>query len=275
MLIKILRYVFLGVIQGFTEPIPVSSSGHLLIFRELFNFDMLNDINFEIIVNFGSFLAIMFLYRKEIFKIITDFFSYLKTKKKEYKENYNYAWLIVIATIPAGIMGLILKDQIDKISGNVKLVGFALLLTSCALFLVKDIKGKKEKKNITVKDAIVVGLFQVIALFPGISRSGSTLVGAMFRDFNRTTAVNFSFMLYLPISVATTLLGVIDLVNTPNINDLILPYFFGMVASAIVTYFSAKLFLNIMKKGKLVYFSIYCVIVGILVLLILYLFLLH
>ena len=265
--IKILRYVFLGVIQGFTEPIPVSSSGHLLIFRELFNFDMLNDINFEIIVNFGSFLAIMFLYRKEIFKIITDFFSYLKTKKKEYKENYNYAWLIVIATIPAGIMGLILKDQIDKISGNVKLVGFALLLTSCALFLVKDIKGKKEKKNITVKDAIVVGLFQVIALFPGISRSGSTLVGAMFRDFNRTTAVNFSFMLYLPISVATTLLGIIDLVNTPNINDLILPYFFGMVASAIVTYFSAKLFLNIMKKGKLVYFSIYCVIVGILVLL--------
>ena len=118
--IKILRYVFLGVIQGFTEPIPVSSSGHLLIFRELFNFDMLNDINFEIIVNFGSFLAIMFLYRKEIFKIITDFFSYLKTKKKEYKENYNYAWLIVIATIPAGIMGLILKDQIDKISNNVK-----------------------------------------------------------------------------------------------------------------------------------------------------------
>ena len=92
MLIKVLEYVFLGLIQGFTEPIPISSSGHLLIFKKLFNFDMLNDINFEIIVNFGSFLAIFFLYRKEIFQIIKDFFSYFKTKDDKYKENYKYAW---------------------------------------------------------------------------------------------------------------------------------------------------------------------------------------
>lgn len=264
-IISVMQYVFLGIIQGFTEPIPVSSSGHLLIFKKLFNFDMLNDINFEIVVNFGSFLAILFLYRKEIIKIISDFFGFIKTKKDTYKENYKYAWLIVIGTIPAGIFGIILKDKIDLVSGNVKLIGIALLITASALFLIKDMKGKKDKKEITYFDALIIGLFQVIALFPGISRSGSTVVGAMTRDFKRQTAVNYSFMLYLPISVATMILGVKDLINTPNISNLFLPYTLGMIASMIVTYFSAKWFINIMKKGKLGYFCLYCLIVGILV----------
>lgn len=266
-LIKVLQYVFLGVIQGFTEPIPISSSGHLLIFKNLFNFDMLNDINFEIVVNFGSFIAICFLYRKEIISIIKDFFMFIKTKKDTYKENYKYAWLIVIGTIPAGLFGIILKDKIDAVSDNVKLVGIALLITALALFLIKDFKGKKEKNEITIFDSIVIGLFQVIALFPGISRSGSTIVGGMTRDLKRDSAVNYSFMLYLPISLATMALGVKDLIETPNISSLALPYTLGMIASAIVTYFSAKWFINIMKKGKLGIFSIYCLIVGILVIL--------
>lgn len=266
-IIQILQYVFLGVIQGFTEPIPISSSGHLLIFKNLFDFDMLNDINFEIVVNFGSFIAICFLYRKEIVSIIKDFFMFIKTKKDNYKENYKYAWLIVIGTIPAGIFGIILKDKIDTISDNVKLVGLALLITALALFLIKDFKGKKEKNEITIFDSIVIGLFQVIALFPGISRSGSTIVGGMTRDLKRSSAVNYSFMLYLPISLATMALGVKDLINTPNISELLIPYVFGMIASCIVTYFSAKWFINIMKKGKLGYFSLYCLIVGILVIL--------
>lgn len=266
-IIKVLQYVFLGAVQGFTEPIPISSSGHLLILKKLLKFDMLNDINFEIVVNFGSFLAIMFLYRKEILKIINDFFNYLKTKNSEYKENYKYAWLIVIGTIPAGLAGLIFKDKIDLLSNNVKLVGIALLITSLALFLIKDFKGKKDKKDISIWDAIKVGLFQVIALFPGISRSGSTIVGGMMSDFKRSVAVNYSFMLYLPISLATMILGVNDLISTSNIGELIVPYTLGMIVSAVITYFSAKWFINIMKKGKLGYFSLYCLIVGILVIL--------
>lgn len=264
-IIKVIQYVFLGIIQGFTEPIPISSSGHLLILKNLFNFNMLNDINFEIVVNFGSFLAIIFLFRKEIIKIITDFFEFIKTKNESYKENYKYAWLIVVGTIPAGVFGIILKDKIDLISNNVKLVGIALLITSCALFLIKDTKGKKEKKEITFFDALVIGLFQVVALFPGISRSGATVVGAMTRDFKRQVAVDYSFMLYLPISLATMILGIKDLINTPNFSSMLLPYTLGMIASMIVTYFSAKWFINIMKKGKLGYFSIYCLIVGLLV----------
>ncbi len=267
MIIKIIKYIFLGALQGFTEPIPVSSSGHIVIFKHLFNLDVLNDINFEIVVNFGSFIAICFLYRKEIAYIIRDFFLFLKTKKEKYKTNYKYAWLIVIGTIPAGIAGLLLKDYIDKFSNNVKLVGIALLITSIALFLIKDFKGKKEKKDITVKDAIIIGFFQVIALFPGISRSGATVVGGMTNNLKRDSALNYSFMLYLPISVATMMLGVKDLLDASNLSSLIIPYLIGMITSAILTYFSAKWFINIMKKGKLIYFSIYCLIVGLLVIL--------
>lgn len=265
-IIKILKYVFLGIVQGFTEPIPISSSGHLLILKKIFNISF-NDINFEIIVNFGSFLAILFLYKKQIYKIIKDFVNYIKTKDNKYKDNYKYAILIVIATIPAGIMGFIFKDKIDSISNNIKLVGIALLITSCSLFLIKDEIGYKSKNQITYKDALLIGLFQMVALLPGISRSASTIVGAMLCNLKKSVSVDFSFMLYLPISVATFILGVKDLVTMSNINNLIFVYFLGMLFSFIFTYLSAKWFLNIIKKGKLIYFSLYCFIIGLLVIL--------
>lgn len=263
---NLIMYMILGLLQGFTEPIPVSSSGHLVIFNALFNVEVLKDLNFEIVVNFGSLIAILFFYRKEIIDIIKDFFMYIKTKKKEYKTNYNYAWLIVIATIPAGIVGFSLKDAIESIS-SVKIVGISLLITAIMLFIIKDIKGSKSKDNMTIKDAIIVGLFQVIALFPGISRSGSTLVGGMSRDLNRETAFKFSFMLYIPISVATMILGVKDIVDSGNLNTLLLPYTLGMIVAGVVTYYSIRWFKRIMEKGKLIYFVYYCVIAGILTIL--------
>jgi len=258
--------MILGLIQGFTEPIPVSSSGHLVIFNAILNVEEFQDLNFEIFVNFGSFIAIFFFYRKEIIKIIKDFFMYIKTKKEEYKTNYRYAWMIVIGTIPAGIFGLLLKDQIESIS-NPKVVGISLIITAFMLFLIKDIKGKKEKEDMTFIDALVVGLFQIIALFPGISRSGSTLVGGMSRNLSRETAFKYSFMLYLPISIATMLLGVKDVAESGLSSSLLLPYTLGMIVSSIVTYFSIKWFKNIMEKGKLKYFVYYCLIVGILTIL--------
>ena len=263
---KIIMYMILGLIQGFTEPIPVSSSGHLVIFNALLNVEELNDLNFEIFVNFGSFIAICLFYRKEIISIIKDFFMYIKTKDKKYEVNYKYAWLIVIGTIPAGIVGILAKDIIESIA-SVKIVGVSLLITAMMLFMVKDIKGEKKKENMTFKDAIVIGLFQVIALFPGISRSGSTLVGGMSRNLERNAAFKYSFMLYLPISVATMLLGVLDVLENPISNTLILPYILGMIAAGILTYFSIGWFKNIMEKGKLKYFVYYCLIMGIITIL--------
>lgn len=263
---EIIKYIILGIVQGFTEPLPISSSGHLLIFKNLFNLN-LGDLNFEIITNFGSLLAILFLYRKKIIKIIKEFFLYIKTKEKKYYSNFKYALLIVVGTIPAGILGLLFKDKIELISSNVKYVGIALLITALALFIVKNINGKKDDSDITYKDAIKVGLFQAIALLPGISRSGATLTGALLCNIKKDKALDFSFMLYIPISLATMVLGVSDLVSSPDVKSLILPYFLGFLFSMIVTYFALKLFIDIVKKNKLIYFVIYCLIVGTLVIL--------
>lgn len=261
-----LKYIILGIIQGLTEPLPISSSGHLVIFKNLFNLNSLNDLNFEIIVNFASFLAISFIYRKDITKLIKDSINYLKTKNYKYYHSFKYILLIILACIPAGILGFIFKDKIDLISSNVKYIGIALLITSLALFIVKKIDGIKNNNNITYKDSVIIGLFQGVALLPGISRSGATLTGGLLRNIKKEDAVKFSFMLYLPISIASFILGIKDFTTSSNFNNLYISYILGFIFSLFTTYFTTKWFINIIKKKKLIYFSIYCFIVGLLVL---------
>ena len=256
----LLIFIILGFIQGITEPIPVSSSGHLLIFKHLFNVN----INYEIlstITNFGSLLAVLLIYKKEIINLITIFFT------KEKAHEHKYCWAIIIGTIPAGIMGIVVTklELFNYLESNIKFVGITLLITALFLFLIKDIKGKKE--NISFTDAIIIGIFQVVALIPGISRSGATIVGGMFRKLKRETAFNFSFMLYIPISIATTILGIKKLFNSNlSINQIML-YLISMIISFIFTYTSINWFKNIVIKGKLIYFVYYCLIVGTIVLL--------
>ena len=209
----IFKYIILGIIQGFTEPLPISSSGHIKIFKELFNSNILNDMNFEIIVNFGSLLAVLFIYKSEIKNIINDFFKYIRIKDKKYKINYKYVLLIILGTIPCAIVGILTKDIIEDIF-TTKVIGLMFIITSLLLYMIKDLKGSKEKKDITYLDALKIGLFQILALIPGISRSGATLVGAMKCDLKRKTALQFSFMLYIPISIASFILGITDLINT-------------------------------------------------------------
>lgn len=261
-----LKYIILGIIQGLTEPLPISSSGHLVIFKNLFKLDSLNDLNFEIIVNFASFLAISFIYRKDIIKLIKDSFNYLKTKEYKYYHSFKYILLIILACIPAGILGLLFKNKIDLISSNVKYIGISLLITSLALFIVRKIDGKKHDNNITYKDSFIIGLFQGIALLPGISRSGATLTGGLLRNIKKEDAVKFSFMLYLPISIASFILGIKDFTTSNNFNNLYISYILGFIFSLFTTYFATKWFINIIKKKKLIYFSIYCLVVGLLVL---------
>lgn len=266
--IELVKYLFLGFIQGFTEPIPVSSSGHLLIFQKLIGGKNFN-VDYGLLAtltNFGSLVAIIILFRKDIVNLFKGFFGYLTTKKEEYKDNYRYAWMVVIATIPAGIMGIVVTklELFDKLEENVKFVGVTLLITALFLYLIRNLKGKKNPNQITFKNALVVGLFQVIALIPGISRSGATIVGGMTQKFKRETAFNFSFILYIPISIATTLLGISDLIKSDLSIELWIYYISATIMAGIFTFFATKWFRNIVKNGKLIYFVIYCLIVGIL-----------
>ena len=260
-------YLVLGIVQGFTEPIPVSSSGHLVIFQQLFNLDVLNDLTFSIFVNFGSLIAIIIIFWNDIIKIIKDFFAYIKTKEKQYYHNFRYGMFIILATIPAGLIGLFFNDIVEKYMSNVKYIGIALLVTAVFLFLIRKLKGTKTENKMTLKDALKIGLFQVVALLPGISRSGATIVGGMFCGLTREAAFKFSFMLYIPISLATMLLGVKDVVTNGISMSLLCCYLVGLLAAFIVTYYATKWFRNIMLKGKLIYFVYYCLAAGVLVLL--------
>lgn len=257
---KIVKYILIAIVQGITEPLPVSSSGHMFLFKKIFNTNMFNDLNYEIICNFGSFLAILFIYRKDVIKIINDFFSYIfnKNNRINSKKGYKYGLNIIISSIPVGICGLLFKNPIENRLGNITILGFAFLLTALSLFIVKDIKGHKEDKDINFKDAIIIGLFQMITLIPGISRSGTVLVACLLLKLKKENALKYTFMLYFPVSIGAMILGIKDIIESPNLNLLIMPYVIGMLVAIIVTYFSFEWLSNIVKKGKLIYFAIYC-----------------
>lgn len=171
---------------------------------------------------------------------------------------YKYALNIIISSIPVGICGLLFKNTLENKLSNIIILGFAFLLTALSLFIIKDIKGNKEDKDITIKDAIIIGLFQMITLIPGISRSGTVLVVCMIRKLKRENALKYTFMLYFPVSIGAMILGIKDILLIPNLNQLITPYVLGMISATIVTYFSFEWLSNIVKKGKLIYFAIYC-----------------
>lgn len=259
---SILVYLLLGIVQGLTETIPVSSSGHLMIIKTILD----KSIDFDsiaILTNFGSLIAIIILFWNDIISLIKSFFSYLKTKDKKYKSEYNYCLMIVLGCIPAGLMGLVVKklELFDKIENNVSIVGFSLIVTAILLFIIKDFKGTKDDNKIGVKEALTVGCMQIIGLFPGISRSGSTIVGGMAAKLKRDTAFKYSFMLYMPLSIAASLLELTDL----TISSSLIPHYVIAIGSAcIVTLLVTKWFRKIVNEGKLIYFSIYCFVVGLL-----------
>ena len=170
--------------------------------------------------------------------------------------------LIVIGSIPVGIAGILFKDKIESILATPKIVGFAFLITALALFIIKNIKGSKDDKDITYLDAILIGLLQAVALFPGISRSGTVLVGCLLRNFKRETALKYTFMLYFPVSIASFGLGALDLFKSSQTSALLMPYTIGFICSLIVTYFAYKWLSKIVKNGKLWKFSIYCILMG-------------
>lgn len=261
-LITLIKYAFLGLLQGITEPIPVSSSGHLVIAREIFNIEA-QGLSFEIFLNTASLLAILFVYKDDIISIIKNLWRYLVKgdRDQEALTDFKYTICLIIATIPVGVAGLLLKDVIgDNIS--VGFVGLMLFVTGIALWIIKSKRGDKRDGDLTIKDSIIVGLSQCIALTPGISRSGATIVGSIAVGLSQKNALRFAFLLYIPVSVGTALISVGDIVNDPNMNTLWLAYLIAFIITLIATYFAVKWLQNVMEKGNLIIFTYYCFALG-------------
>ena len=259
----IITYIILGIIQGITEPIPVSSSGHIFLFKNIFNTNIFNTLNFEIISNFGSFIAIFVIFWKDIKELIVAFFSYIfkKDTRKKYETKFRYALFVILSTIPVGITGFLFKDKLESLY-SLKGLAIAFLITALALFIVRNIKGTKDDADIKLKDALLIGLFQAVTIIPGISRSGTVLVACLLCNLKRDTALKYTFMLYFPVSVGTIILGASDLANTSELSSMLVPYLAGMIAAGVITFFSYKWLSNLVKKGSLWKFSIYCVILA-------------
>lgn len=228
-IVLIIKMIIIGLVQGFTEPIPVSSSGHVMIVSEILGLGE-QGFTFAILTNTASLLAILYIYRQDIIRFAINSIRYIKTKNLSYKSDFRFVCFIVIGTIPAGVLGIILNDYIAE---NISMTTIALMLfvTGVALWLIRNIKGIKDERDITIKDAFIVGLGQAVALTPGISRSGATVISAIAIGMKQDTALRFSFMLYIPVSIGGVILGFSDFLNEPNKIDLAIPYLVAFIAT--------------------------------------------
>ncbi|GAE93599.1 undecaprenyl-diphosphatase [Gracilibacillus boraciitolerans JCM 21714] len=265
-ILTLLKYLFLGLLQGFTEPIPISSSGHLLMAKELFSIEAGDNLSFEVLVNFGSLIAVLIVYWKDIINIAKNGINYIVTRNKQYIDDFMFIIYLVVATVPAAVIGLLFEDMIaGTFLGKAKMIGISLFITGIALWIIRNIRGDKNDGALTMKDAIIVGLAQAVALIPGISRSGgATIVAAMLLGMKQETALRFSFLMFIPVSAGTMVLSIGDVIQDENFNTLWIPYLIAFIAALIATYYSLRWFMNIMAKGNLKYFAFYCFIVGIL-----------
>ncbi|HBH12881.1 MAG: Undecaprenyl-diphosphatase [Clostridiales bacterium 38_11] len=256
--------IFLGLTQGLTEFLPVSSSGHLAIMSKLFGIQEGN-IFYSVMLHFSTLIAVLIYFRKDIIRL---FFSLLSLIRKIAKmQNSKLALyermvlLLLIATIPTVVIGLLFSDQFEFLYTDLRFVGFALIITGTLLLLSEKIgKRNLDLSNISFPKAILIGLFQGLAIAPGISRSGSTIVGALFVGLNREEAARFSFLLSIPAISGAALLEMLS-INTANV-VLNANLFLGMLTAFTAGMLSIGILMNLIRKGKLYYFSIYVFALG-------------
>lgn len=260
-LLTLLKYLFLGLFQGFTEPIPISSSGHVVLLRNLFQLD-LPGLSFEIFIHFGSLIAIIIVYKQEVFNLINNSFSYIFKRDQQKRTDFHLAILLLVATIPAGLFGLLFQERLNKLIGYTSLIGLALLITGIFLWIIRNKVGSQGTLDISFSKALIIGLAQALAIFPGISRSGATIIAAIMLGLRREVALRFSFLLYIPISFGATILSLGDFLEDPYLQSLFIPYLIAFLAAILASYFSLRWFINLMIKGRLKYFAYYCFIVG-------------
>lgn len=266
---KIWLAALLGFIQGVTEFLPVSSSGHLAVFQRFFGLAEV-DMFFDVLLHFATLIAIIVFYHQEIWDMLKELVGFFRDLRHptpdagEPKPARRLVLMIIIATLPLFVI-LPLNDKIEALSSNTMFIGIAFLITGMLLFLSDRLKdGRKTERSMTVGDAVKIGLVQAVATLPGISRSGSTITAGMATGLNRSFAVNFSFLMSLPAVLGATIMETKKAIEA-GINVSAVPaYLVGMVIAGVIGYFAIKLLKIIAEKGKFGRFCYYCFGIGIL-----------
>ena len=259
---SIIEAIILGIIQGATEFLPVSSSGHLVLLPTIFDMTQ-PDLTMVGLVHLGSLLAVLIYFRRDLWDIVTAVLAGLRDRKPMGTTNSRLGWFIVVGCIPAAMTGFLLEDFFDGIFGQPTWAAFFLLITAGLLVLgEKLMSGDKIFDTMTWKDTIIIGLFQTMALLPGVSRSGSTIVGGLLRGLDRSQAARYSFLLGVPVILGAGLLSVFDIVTNPALTTSPTAYVAAFVSAALVGYLCIYFLLNWVKNHSLYIFAIYCALLG-------------
>lgn len=255
----------LGIVQGLTEFIPVSSTAHLFIASYLLGLPSDDrTFSFNVIIQLGTVAALLLFFWKDYWQIVKAFFLGIKDRKP-FEDFYSrLGWLVLAATIPAGLVGLVLNRYVKDMSGDPLLwAGIRLLFTALLLAAVEYIDRKdRTLESATWVDALTVGLFQVLAIFPGASRSGSTMAGAMFRGFDRPSAARFAFLMSAPILLAAGSYETVQVFLLPNSSAFLPVLLTGFTTSAFIGWLAIRWLLAFLREHSLYIFSIYCFIAG-------------
>lgn len=261
-----LSSVFLGLVQGIAEFLPISSSGHLSLFQHFFGLTEAG-LFFDVLLHLGTLIAIFVYYWRDIvnlvkafLRLVTGLFSKKKkgARKGRKDPGARMILMLIVATLPLFVI-LPIKDKVESLYSNTIFVGCALIVTGCILFFSDRMaKGKKTIRSATLLDALLVGVGQAVAVVPGLSRSGTTISAGMLRGFSRKFAVRFSFLLSVPAVLGANIISIGDAVAAGIDTSLLPAYIAGTVVAAVSGYFAIRLVNSLADKGKFGSFAYYC-----------------
>lgn len=255
---NLIEAIILGIIQGLTEFLPVSSSGHLEIGKVLLNVELEESLSFTVMVHFATVLSTITVFFKEIKTLLMDVLKF------KWNSSTKYLVKILISMLPVLVVGVFFQDKVEALfTGSLVLVGVALLATALLLFLSTLVKAEGTKK-LPFSDAFVMGLAQALAVIPGLSRSGSTIATGLLLKNKRDEVARFSFLMVLIPIIGAALLKLMSWSDTTAEDMNILPLIAGFLAAYMSGYLACRWMINIVKKGKLIWFAIYCASIGLL-----------
>ncbi|RMF22862.1 MAG: undecaprenyl-diphosphate phosphatase [Deltaproteobacteria bacterium] len=251
------KAIGLGVLQGLTEFLPVSSSGHLVLVQHLFPEGISEALAFDVCLHFGTLVAVLWYFRADLIHMA----SALSGKSRDPRYPARWVWLLALATVPAALVGGLWAQRIEAAFGSILAVGIALLTTAVLLWIgSRCLGGRRGPLDLGAADAVVVGIFQAAALVPGVSRSGSTIVGALTRGLDEDTAARFAFLMSVPA------IGGAVLRNASDVGVLLradgLAVLAGTAAAAVTGFLAIELMMRAVRVGRLLPFALYCGVLG-------------
>lgn len=268
----LLQSIILGIIQGASEFLPISSSGHLVLAPYVFGWDIppQEAFIFDVLVQVATLTAVIIYFWKDLLQILKSMIRGIVNRKPLSDFYSRLGWYLILATIPAGLSAIFFKDMFEKSFSSPKAAAFFLLFTSIFL-LIAEFFGSRVRSLNTVSwfDSLWIGFFQIFALFPGISRSGSTISGGMLRGFNRESSARFSFLMSVPVMSAAGVLAISDLLSAPDLLVKLPIYFAGFFTAALVGYLAIRWFISYLSKKSLYLFAAYCGSLGLIFLILL------